>query len=282
MESYNKQLLNYLNQYLECADAIVKRRGEEIFLLYLKGSQNYGLDNEDSDIDLIVVTIPTLQGVLCNKVPCSSTYKMTEEPFSGVVENSKGLLTFMDIRNYFLSLKKNNPTTLESLFTSYYVVNPKYKNFFFELQKLRNDIVLANPKKLILSLLGGANSEYGKVTNEFSKENLDYYKINKAKASFFRFSLMARFYLKTYQEEDFDYNDILTFKSNKCWQRLLYSLKNTRDRLYSKSYDDKMKKMLSANLQYQKEWKGWQENEDVVTYKLLDNLLCDLFRFSII
>lgn len=207
---------------------------------------------------------------------------MAEEPFSGVVENSKGLLTFMDIRNYFLSLKKNNPTTLESLFTSYYVVNPKYKNFFFELQKLRNDIVLANPKKLILSLLGGANSEYGKVINEFSKDNLDYYKINKARASFFRLSLMMRFYLKTYQEEDFDYNDILTFKNYKCWQRLLYSLKNTRDRLYSKSYDDRMQKMLTTNLQYQKEWKGRQENEDTVTYKLLDDLLCDLFRLSII
>lgn len=282
MKPYNTQLLNYLNQYLECADTIVKRRGEEIFLLYLKGSQNYGLDNEDSDIDLIVVTIPTLQRVLCNKVPCSSTYKMAEKPFSGVVENSKGLSTFMDIRNYFLSLKKNNPTTLESLFTPYYVVNPKYKNFFFELQKLRNDVVLANPKKLILSLLGGANSEYGKVTNEFSKDNLDYYKINKAQASFFRLSLMARFYLKTYQEEDFDYNDILTFKKNKYWQRLLYSLKNTRDRLYSKTYDDRMQKILSTNLQYQKEWKEQQENEDTVTYKLLDDLLCDLFRFSII
>ena len=47
---------------------------ENIIGCYLIGSQNYQLDDEQSDIDTIVLVVPTLRDIALNKKPISKTY----------------------------------------------------------------------------------------------------------------------------------------------------------------------------------------------------------------
>ena len=72
----------------------------ELFCLCLQGSQNYGLDiytdEYKSDIDTKVIIIPSLEDVVMNRKPISTTH---------VLPNNEHL-DIKDIRLYFDNFKK--------------------------------------------------------------------------------------------------------------------------------------------------------------------------------
>lgn len=94
---------------------------EELFALCLQGSQNYGLDiytkEYKSDIDTKAIVIPSLEDIVLNKKPISTTY---------VLDNNEHI-DVKDIRLMFDNFKKQNINFLEILFTNFYLVNKKYK-----------------------------------------------------------------------------------------------------------------------------------------------------------
>ena len=87
---------------------------------------DYGLDiytdEYKSDIDTKVIVIPSLEDVVMNKKPISTTH---------VLPNNEHL-DIKDIRLYFDNFKKQNINFIEILFSPYYIVNPKYRDLWEE------------------------------------------------------------------------------------------------------------------------------------------------------
>jgi len=95
--------------------------GLEVYAIMLKGSQNYGLDDDESDIDANLIFYPSLQDLRSGK-----TYKMKFETGEVTCHN---LYSFAEI------VAKGNPQWIEVCHTKYkigksldmfkhYVVNP--------------------------------------------------------------------------------------------------------------------------------------------------------------
>lgn len=120
----------------------------ELFALCLQGSQNYGLDiyTEDykSDIDTKALVIPSLEDVVMNKKPISTTH---------VLSNNEHL-DIKDIRLYFDNFKKQNINFVEILFTPYYVVNPKYRDLWEELVADRELVAHYNTNQALRCMAG--------------------------------------------------------------------------------------------------------------------------------
>lgn len=114
-----------------------EKRGLRVYSVMLKGSQNYNLDDEESDIDANLIFIPTLAQIRTNQ-----SYKII---------NSYGECTCHNIYSFASILAKGNPQWVE-------VVHTKYK--------IGNDLDLFKNYKLNPSALKGMLME--KVT-AFSK-----------------------------------------------------------------------------------------------------------------
>lgn len=94
------------------------------FVICLQGSQNYGLADEESDVDTKLLALPKLDHLVFNRAPVSSTYVMENNEHCDV----------KDVREYFKLFRKQNINFVEVLFTEYHIVNPKYADVW---QKLR-------------------------------------------------------------------------------------------------------------------------------------------------
>ena len=124
----------------------------ELMCICLQGSQNYDLDiysdEYKSDIDTKAIIIPSLEDVVMNKKPISTTH---------VLPNNEHL-DIKDIRLYFESFKKQNINFVEILFTKFYLVNPKYKDLWEILLHFREDIAHYN-KNAALRCMAGMSME---------------------------------------------------------------------------------------------------------------------------
>ena len=96
----------------------------ELFGLFIQGSQNYGLDiytdEYKSDIDTKAIVIPSLEDVVLNKKPISTTH---------ILYNNEHL-DIKDIRLYFNNFKKQNINFIEILFACAKYINPEYKDLY--------------------------------------------------------------------------------------------------------------------------------------------------------
>jgi hypothetical protein len=104
--------------------------GYEVFGVFLQGSQNYQLDYEGSDIDTKCIVIPSIEDLVLNKQPISTT----------IILEDNSHIDIKDIRLMWQHFKKQNTNYLEILFTNYYRIAYGYLHFWEELQNIREDI----------------------------------------------------------------------------------------------------------------------------------------------
>lgn len=122
--------------------------GSEDFVIgaFLVGSQNYNLDIESSDIDVKVYTLPSLESIIENDKPESSTWTSPD--------NSH--IDYKDFRLVIKELEKGSPNMLETLFTEYYIVNPKYRYLISRLRAYRERIATVDLTRTLNAYLGMA------------------------------------------------------------------------------------------------------------------------------
>lgn len=118
--------------------------------LFLQGSQNYGLDYEGSDIDTKLILTPTLEDIIFNRRPVSTTHVMENEEH----------LDAKDIRLYIQTFRKQNLNFLEILFTEFKIVNPQYEKMWNVLVEHREEIARYNEYQAIKSMKGIAMEKY--------------------------------------------------------------------------------------------------------------------------
>jgi hypothetical protein len=123
---------------------------DRIVGVFLQGSQNYGLDYEGSDIDTKCIVLPTLDDLIFNRKPVSTTHVLPNEEH----------LDLKDVRLYFQTFRKQNLNFMEILFTKYKIVNPLYRLYWNRLIENNEQIARYNPVGAVKTMKGIALEKY--------------------------------------------------------------------------------------------------------------------------
>ena len=123
---------------------------DRIIGIFCQGSQNYGLDYEGSDIDTKCFLVPTLEDIIFNKKPISTTYVRANEEH----------IDFKDIRLFLTTVRKQNLNFMEILFTKYKIVNPLYEPYWNRLIENNEQIAHYNPVGAVKTMKGIAMEKY--------------------------------------------------------------------------------------------------------------------------
>lgn len=97
-----------------------------IACICLYGSQNYGLDTKDSDIDCQCFVFPNKENLIYGKPVIATTIK-----------TKYGTCVIKDIRTAFNEIKKSSPNILECFSTNYCLINKDYQK---EITAISNNI----------------------------------------------------------------------------------------------------------------------------------------------
>lgn len=144
----NQWIENKLQAHWE--EALTLFPQERIVGLFLQGSQNYGLDYEDSDIDTKLIVTPSFEDIAMNHKPVSTTH---------VRENGEHI-DLKDIRLYMQTFRKQNLNFVEILFTPYFIVNKSYAKEWNRLVQSRKDIARYHPVAAVKSMKNIAMEKY--------------------------------------------------------------------------------------------------------------------------
>lgn len=118
--------------------------------IFLQGSQNYGLDYEGSDIDTKLIVVPSLEDIVLNKKPVSTTHVRANDEH----------IDFKDVRLYMDTFRKQNLNFLEILFTPFKIVNPMYADEWNRLVGAREEIARMNEFRAVKSMKGIALEKF--------------------------------------------------------------------------------------------------------------------------
>ena len=132
---------------------------DEVVGIFLQGSQNYGLDYEESDIDTKLIVVPSFKDVAMNKQPVSTTHFRVNDEH----------IDFKDIRLYMQTFRKQNLNFLEILFTPYFVINEDYRGEWQRLVDACEDIAHMNPYQAVKSMQGIAKEKYHAMEHKYPK-----------------------------------------------------------------------------------------------------------------
>lgn len=122
----------------------------QIIGIFLQGSQNYGLDLPNSDIDTKLIVAPSFRDLALNKKSVSHTHVRENEEHTD----------WKDIRLYMETFRKQNLNFLEILFTDFYWINPLYAEEWNRLIEERENIARMNPVRAVKSMYGLALTKY--------------------------------------------------------------------------------------------------------------------------
>lgn len=120
---------------------------ERILGIFLYGSQNYGVDTPESDIDTKAVYIPSLWDAVLNKQRVIKELRLPNGEHCEV----------MDIRHLVDNFKKQNINFVEVLYTKYCWVNPLYEEEWNEnFTSFKESIARYDIPKAVCSIVGQA------------------------------------------------------------------------------------------------------------------------------
>lgn len=185
--------------YEHWEDALKLYPKERIVALVLQGSQNYGLDDAESDVDTKLLLVPTLDEIIFNKKPVSTTH---------VRENDEHI-DAKDIRLYWQCFRKGNPNFVEVLFTDYYIVNSMYFDLWEEMRSNRELVARVNPLVAAKAMMGMIQEKYHAMEHRYPSraEIVDKFGYDPKQLQHL---IRMSWFLETYVYDECCYKDILT------------------------------------------------------------------------
>ena len=145
-------------------NAAAAHYGEDNILgVFLYGSQNYGTDTQDSDIDTKCILLPDLYHLAIEQFPVKDL----------MVDGEK--CTCMTIMHAVANWKKQNINFVEILFTHYYIINPKYQKIWRKLmpQTFKEKIGRYNMSQAMISMGHQALTHLDTSRNPSSKDMMN-------------------------------------------------------------------------------------------------------------
>jgi predicted nucleotidyltransferase len=110
----------------------LQKLGYNVLYIGLFGSQNYGLDDENSDIDLRAIVLPTLEQLI------------KKERVSEHIETDLGLIDVKDVIDFHDVIIKGNFAYLEAIHTKWYIGDEYIRTLFgdikLNLRSLKGDM----------------------------------------------------------------------------------------------------------------------------------------------
>ena len=146
-----------LDAHYKAVESYCEKSNSTLIFTALFGSQNYNLDDENSDVDTKSMIIPDLKEYFYNSKIASKTIFFAD--------NSHAEQSYpMDLFHQFI---KGNVNFLEILYTSYIKVNPNWEWVVDCLKKMRNYITTNNPTEQCVVWYGYITQMYKRsYTNE--------------------------------------------------------------------------------------------------------------------
>lgn len=130
---------------------------ERIIGVFLRGSQNYELDYNNSDVDSVCVIAPNLEDFVLSKKMVSKTHERA----------NKEHIELKDVRLIAQAFMKQNSAWVEILFTKYKIVNPIYEPLWDLWVEERENISRLNPYKAVSTLKGSASDNYRSLEHKY-------------------------------------------------------------------------------------------------------------------
>lgn len=135
---------------------ILEEKGYNVIYIGLYGSQNYNLDDEESDINAKAIILPSLHDIIFRKVT------------SKVVECEKGNIDVKDLLTFYDVIKKGNFSYIEAINTEYSIGDKYIKDLFKQFKpNLKSMLGAMYEKRKALT------HEYPSKVNEFEKWGFD-------------------------------------------------------------------------------------------------------------
>ena len=150
-----KTVMQRVQEHLD--EALIHFKKEQIVGIFLQGSQNYGLDTPQSDVDTKLIVVPSFKDIAMNRKPVSTTHVRANEEHTD----------WKDIRLYIQTFRKQNLNFREILFTNYSIVNPIYEKQWNRLVESREAITHFNPYRSVQSMKGIALEKYHAMEHEY-------------------------------------------------------------------------------------------------------------------
>lgn len=138
-----KELSNYKR--------ILEEKGYNVIYIGLYGSQNYNLDDEQSDIDVKAIIMPSLHDIIFRKVT------------SKTIECEKGNIDVKDLLTFYDVIRKGNFSYIESIQTEYSIGDKYIKGLFKE-----------NFKPNLKSMLGAMHEKRKALTHEYPSKTKEF------------------------------------------------------------------------------------------------------------
>ena len=136
-------------QAVKAHHEFIKARGHEVVMTVLIGSQNYLLDNDNSDIDTFTFILPFERDLYLGR-----------EPLSGEIEVEDGKCMYKDIRLALNLLKKTSPNSVECFIGQYRYYEPKYKSIlekYLDNEYTINKMIHCNYEHMLYAMAGMAH-----------------------------------------------------------------------------------------------------------------------------
>lgn len=161
------QTLKRVAEHAAYVDANVM--GHKRFFTALCGSQNYGLEDAESDVDTKSLMVPTFDSLVFARQRLSKTIEVAP-----TVEHAD----VKDMREMFATFLKQNVNFLEILFTMYVDVAPGFELYYDTLFENRELIAHYNPYQALRTMCGMAFEKYHAFDHPYpaAKEKLERYK----------------------------------------------------------------------------------------------------------
>lgn len=201
-----KKMQEHYNCMLELYPA------DRIVGVFLQGSQNYFMDDENSDVDTKCLIIPSLDEIVLATQPVSTTHCIVDGKLVYTEEEKMGAehCDAKDIRLYWKTLLKANINFVEILFTNYSLVNSIYEDLWDEVLNMREDVACVNPLAAMKAMMGMISEKYFALTHRYPSrvEWLDKFGYDpKQLHHLIRiYKFMEAYYLAP---ETFSYNDLV-------------------------------------------------------------------------
>lgn len=126
------------------SEAMVNENISDWFVIASNGSVNYGLDNEDSDIDSKLLTVPSLKKLIENK----------RDNTTHIMSDNGEHVEVKDVALYMNTILKQNINFVETLFAKAVIVNPRYQNDWEMLYENRELIARYDTKRAVKCMYG--------------------------------------------------------------------------------------------------------------------------------
>ena len=138
-------------------EALTHFTEDQVVGIFLQGSQNYGLDTPQSDVDTKLIVVPSFKDIAMNRKPVSTTHIRANDEHTD----------WKDIRLYIQTFRKQNLNFLEILYTDFAIVNPIYEKQWNRLIQARERITHFNPYRSVQSMKGIALEKYHAMEHEY-------------------------------------------------------------------------------------------------------------------